>query len=116
MKWLAILLSLIAILLLSGVVLTTIVIYRRREDATMTPLKVYDSLLNEQTTSSVGRSLSNPEFGDIGTFGGHDWPDSKTSGVGGSLQMNNPTSLGELSYTTYISQLKEGRPSIVGLT
>jgi hypothetical protein len=116
MKWLAVLLSLIAILLLSGVALTTIALYRRREDATTTVVKVYDSLLNDQTTVSVGRSLSNPEFGDIGTFGGHDWPDSKTSGVGGSLQMNNPTNLGELSYSAYISQLKEGRPSIVGLT
>ena len=116
MKWLAVLLSILAILLLTGLALTTMALYRRREDATSTPLKIYDSLLTTETTSSVATSLNKPTLGDIGNFSGHDWPDSKASGVGGSLQMNNPTSLGELPSSKYIPQLKEGRPSIVGLT
>lgn len=116
MKWLAVLLSLTAILLLTGIALTTMALYRRREDVTATPLKVYESLLTSETTTSVATSLSKPALGDIGSFSGHDWPDSKASGLGGPLQMNNPTSLGDLPSSKYIPQLKEGRPSIVGLT
>ena len=116
MKWLAIILVVISILLLTGVVLTTIHLYDKREDATKTPLQIYESLLSDNTIASVARSLSKPSLGDIGEFGGYDWPDSKVSGVGGSLHVNNPTNLGGVTSGKYIPQTKEGRPSIVGLT
>ena len=106
----------IATLLLTGVLLTTISIYNKRDDLTKTPLQVYESLLTDQTVASMARSLSKPSLGDVGEFGGYDWPDSKVSGIGGSLQMNNPTNLRDVPGSTYVPQTKEGRPSIVGLT
>ena len=116
MKWLAILLAIVAILLLTGVLLTTVALYNKRNNPEDTPLQVYESLLGDQTLASVTSSLNKPSVGDIGVFGGYDWPDSKVSGVGGSLHMNNPTNLNMSPSSTYIPQSKEGRPSIVGLT
>ena len=116
MKWLAIILVVVAILLLTGVLLMTIGIYNKREVEARTPLQVYESLLSGQTVASVVNSLSKSSLGDIGEFGRYDWPDSKVSGIGGSLHMNNPTNLSDVPGSTYVPQTKEGRPSIVGLT
>ena len=116
MKWLAITLVIIAILLVSGIVLTTIRLYERRDDLTMSPLQVYDSLMSGSDVASVITSLNRPQTGDVGTFGGYDWPNSKASGVGGGLYMNNPTKLSLIPSSKYIPQTQEGRPSIVGLT
>ena len=116
MKWLAVILVVIAILLLSGILLTTITLYNKRDNPEETPIQIYESLLGDQTIASVASSLNKPSAGDIGTFGGYDWPDSKVSGVGGSLHVNNPTNLGGVTSGKYIPHTKEGRPSIVGLT
>lgn len=116
MKLLAVLLVVISIILLSGVLLVTAALYNKRDNPEDTPIKIYESLLGDQSIASVARSLSRPSVGDIGTFGGYDWPDSKVSGVGGSLHMNNPTSLNTVPSSTYVPQSKEGRPSIIGLT
>ena len=116
MKWLAIILVSIAILLLTGVLLTTIALYDKRENPQETPIQIYEALLGDQTVASVTGSLNRPSLGDIGVFGGYDWPESKMSGVGGSLHMNNPTNLSMIPSRTYIPQSKEGRPSIIGLT
>lgn len=116
MKWLAIILTTIAILMLTGILLVTIKLHEKREILEMTPIQVYETLLGDQTAASVARSLSKPSVGNVGTFGGYDWPDSKVSGVGGSLRVNNPTILSMIPSGKYIPQSNEGRPSIVGLT
>jgi hypothetical protein len=116
MKWLAILLAITAILMLSGILILTLLVYRKRDDLELSPTKVYQSLLTDHTISTVSSSLSKPSVGDVGTFGSYDWPDSKVSGVGGGLQVNNPTNLSIVPSIVYIPQTEEGRPSIVGLT
>ena len=116
MKILAIVLSLVAILMLSGILLITAKLYDKRSDAEMSSVQIYETLLSNQTAESVMRSLSKPSTGDVGVFGGYDWPDSKVSGIGGSLHMNNPTNLSTINSIKYIPQTTEGRPSITGLT
>ena len=96
------LLVVFAIVLLAGLLATTVVLYNKREDASLSPLDVYNTLLTDQTLESVTRALTIPSTGDIGTFGGYDWPDSKTSGVGGSLHVNNPTNLGAVHSGAYV--------------
>ena len=102
MALLTVILVVIAIALMAGLLATTAALYNKREDASLTPLDIYNTLLTDQTLASVTRSLSIPTTGDIGTFGGYDWPDSKVSGVGGSLHMNNPTNLNAIHSGAYV--------------
>lgn len=109
MTWLAILLVIISIVLWSSLIITTLVLYDKRENPEETPIQIYESLLGDRTLASVTSSLNKPSIGDIGTFTGYDWPDSKVSGVGGSLHMNNPTILDNINSINYIPQTKESR-------
>ena len=113
---LAVLLNIIVLVIIGGLSYIFLRAYRRRPEQSMTPLEVFQSITHDTTALSVSRALTAPEYGDVGTFTGYDWPMSKKSGVGGHLQVDNPTSMTLLRLGKYIPPIEEGRPSVVGLT
>ena len=83
------------------------------DQPSITPSQVLQGLLTDTTAESVSRALSEPTYGDIGDFTGYDWPISKRSGLGGSVQLYNPTKLSMLNLGEYVPL---SNPSIEGLT
>ncbi len=83
------------------------------ENPSITPSRVLQGLLSDTTAESVSRALSEPTYGDMGDFNGYDWPISKRSGLGGAVQLYNPTTLSMLKLGKYVPL---SIPSIQGLT
>ena len=113
---LSVTLNIIVLVIVGGLVYVLLRAYRRRPEQSLTPMDVFQSLTHDTTAVSVTRALTSPEFGDVGTFTGYDWPMSKKSGVGGQVQVDNPTPVSLLRLGKYIPPIEEGRPSVVGLT
>lgn len=113
---LSVTLNLIVLFIIGSLSYVLLRAYRRRPEQSMTPLDVFKTLTHDTTALSVSRALTSPEFGDVGTFTGYDWPMSKKSGVGGQVQVDNPTPISLLRLGKYIPPIEEGRASIVGLT
>jgi hypothetical protein len=109
---LAVLLNIIVLVIIGALSYIFLRAYRRRPEQSMTPLEVFQTLTHDTTALSVSRALTAPEYGDVGTFTGYDWPMSKKSG----LQVDNPSSMSLLRLGKYIPPIEEGRPSVVGLT
>lgn len=83
------------------------------ENPTITPSQVLQGLLADTTAESVSKALSQPSYGDMGDFTGFDWPISRRSGLGGAVQLYNPTTLSMLKLGKYVPL---SNPSIAGLT
>ena len=83
------------------------------ENPSIIASQVLQGLLADTTAESVSRALSEPTYGDMGDFNGYDWPISKRSGLGGAVQLYNPTTLSMLKLGKYVPL---SIPSIQGLT
>jgi len=75
---------------------------RRVKEPNVSPSVVFEDLLESDTVESVTRSLSTPDYGDIGDFNGYDWPISKRSGLGGVTQLYDPSKLSMLRLGRYV--------------
>jgi hypothetical protein len=75
---------------------------KRVENPSVSPSEVFNDLLENDTVESVTRALEQPKYGDIGSFTGYDWPQSKQSGVGGPSQLMNPSKLSMLRLGKYV--------------
>ena len=107
--------NILTILLVSMFSYIFIKIYEKSkiENPSITPSQVLQGLLSDTTAESVSRALSEPTYGDMGDFNGYDWPISKRSGLGGAVQLYNPTTLSMLKLGKYVPL---SNPSIQGLT
>ena len=75
---------------------------RKVENPTATPSEIFNDLLENDTVESMSRALEQPKYGDIGSFTGYDWPESKHSGTGGQSHLMNPSKLSMLRLGKYV--------------